>query len=422
MSIFDRFFRRANNQVTADSSLIKRGTALYSAFTGGITTYSNVPALNEGDAYTIPTITACAQVLSGSIAGLPANIYKRQADGDLIRQYDHPMWWVLNEEFSPRWTAAAGWAFLVNSKLLYGDGFAEILRDNRGRPVGLVPIHPLRVQVLTDQDGTRLIYRVLPDATIVNPSDKARETRTINGDDMLHVPGFAFNGLRGLSALQFSLRTAGNLALNAQTFQSQFFKNSARPEYVLQSSGSLTDEQFNRLKEMMDGMRGPDNAGSQMILEGGLELKPLTMPLEDVQLLDTRKFGVEEICRAFGVPPFMVGHTQTASAWGTGLSVIGSAFVRFTLRDHLTAFHNELNRKLFPRSPICIEFDTLELERGDMQAMIEAVRTGLGRAGEQPIISLGEARQILRFPKEVPGGQPTVNAPQPPATQETPKP
>jgi len=298
---------------------------------------------------------------------------------------------------------------MVASKLLYGDAFAEIKRGPSGAVVGLVPIHPMRVRVVTDPAGERLVYVVSPDQTIVNPSDEAKLTRTINGDDMLHVPGFAFNGLRGLSALQFSLRTAGNLALNAQTFQSQFFKNSARPEYVLQSAGTLTDEQFARLKDMMDGMRGPDNAGQQMILEGGLELKPLTMPLEDVQLLETRRFGVEEICRAFGVPPFMVGHTQTASAWGTGLSVIGSNFVRFTLREHLTAFHNEMNRKLFPRSSFCMEFDTLELERGDMPTMIEAMRAGLGRAGEQPIISLQEARQILRFPQEFPGGQPPVN-------------
>jgi len=410
MSILDRLFRRVSNQVSVDSSLIKRGSALYSAFTGGTTTYSNVPALNEGDAYTIPTVAACVQIIGGSIAGLPAHIYKRQADGDLIRQYNHPLWWVLNEEFSGRWTAAAAWQYMVASKLLYGDAFAEIKRDAKGVASGFVPIHPLRVQVLTDPDGERLIYKVQPDQTIVSPSDAAREIRIINGADMLHVPGFAFNGLRGLSALQFALRTSGNLALNAQTFQSQFFKNSARPEYVLQSDGALTDDQFNRLKEMMDGMRGPDNAGSQMILEGGLKIQPLTMPLEDVQLLETRKFGVEEICRVFGVPPFMVGHPQ-ASAWGTGLAVIGSTFVRYALRDHLTAFHNEMNRKLFPRSAFCIEFDTLELERGDMGAMIEAMRAGVGRAGEQPLISLSEARQILRLPKEIPGGAPPVNAP-----------
>ena len=401
MSILSRIFG-AKNQITVDSALIKRGTALYSAFTGGVMNYSSVPALNEGDAYTIPTVSACVQVIAGAISSLPTHVFLRQPDGDLIRQYDHDLWWVLNESFSGRWTSASGWWFLTASKLLYGDAFAEIKRDAAGRVKGLVPIHPLRCRVLTDPDGERLVYSVSPDATIINPSETARQIRVINADDMLHVPGFGFNGLRGLSMLQFSLRTAGNLSLNAQTFSAQFFKNSARPEYALKTDGTLTDDQYKRLQEMIEDRRGPDNAGKQMILEGGLEFQPLTMPMGDMELLETRKFGVEEICRAFGVPPFMVGHTQTASAWGTGLSVIGSAFVRYSLRDHLTAFHDEMNRKIFPRSNLCIEFDTLELERGDMTAMMEAVRIGLGRAGEAPFISVAEARQVLRFPKDMP--------------------
>ena len=373
-------------------------------------TYSNVPALNEGDAYTVPAVSACVQTIAGAIASMPANIFLRSKDGDLTRQYDHPMWWMLNEEFSGRWTAAAGWWFMAASKMLHGDAFAEILRDAAGRVIGLVPIHPLRVHVLTDPDGLRLIYRVLPDMTIMNPSDTARAIRIINADDMLHVAGFGFNGLRGLSMLQFSLRTAGNLAVNSQTFAAQVFKNSARPEYALKTDGTLTDEQFNRLTEMMDGMRGPDNAGKQMILEGGLDLAPLTMPMGDLQLLETMKFSVQQVCQAFNVPPFMIGFTEKTSSWGSGVAEMGAGFVRYTLRDHLTSFHNEMNRKLFPRSSYQIEFDTMELERGDTTAMFTAIRIGLGRAGEPAFISREEARQMARLPRQMQGADPTIPA------------
>lgn len=414
MSIFSRIFGPRNAVTGTDSSQITRGTGLWSAFTGSSTIFSNVEALNEGTAYTVPAVSACVQIISGSVASLPAHIYKRGKDGDLQRQYDNALWWVLNEQFSPRWTAAAGWWFLVASKLLHGDAFAEIRRDQAGRVTGLIPVHPARVKVMTDPEGERLIYIVQPDNTIDNPSELAKRQRVVNGDDMLHVPGFAFNGLRGLSMLQYSLRTSGNLAVNAQTFSAQFFKNSARPEYALGTDGALTDAQFKRLQDMIDGLRGPDNSGKQMILEGGLKIQPLTMPMEDIQLLETRKFGVEEIARAFMVPPFMIGHTEKTSSWGSGVAEMGAGFVRYTLRDHLTAFHNEMNRKLFPRSSFCIEFDTMELERGDTKAMVEAVRTAIGRAGEQQIMSVEEGRQFLRLPRKITGDvqpQPTAATP-----------
>ncbi|NBT33207.1 MAG: phage portal protein, partial [Rhodobacteraceae bacterium] len=129
----------------------------------------------------------------------------------------------------------------------------------------------------------------------------------------------------------------------------------------------------------------------------------ITMPLEDMQLLQTRKFQVEEICRAFGVQPFMVGHTEKTSSWGTGVEAMGAGFVRYTLRRHLNAFQNEINRKLFRTSATCAEFDTTELERGDTASMFAAVRVALGRAGEPAFMTIEEARTLLRLPREMSG-------------------
>lgn len=412
MSILSRLFgakpATPQNAVTGtDSSQIKRGNFLYDVFSGG-----NVglpTALNEGEAYTITTVSAAIQLISGAIASLPAHVYARSADGDLERDFAHPLWWVLNEQFSPRWTAAAGWWFMTASKLLWGDAFGEIRRDAAGRVLGIMPVHPGRVQVITDPDGWRLIYVVSPDPTVTNPSPAASKIRVVNADDMIHVPGFGFNGVRGLSMLRYSLRTAGPLARNADVFGAQFLRNQARPDYALRTDGNLEDGQYQRLKDMLSEHEGPENAGRPMILEGGLDIKTLTMPLEDAQLLETRKFQVEEIARAFMVPPFMLGHTEKTSSWGTGVEAMGAGFVRYTLRDHLTAFHNELNRKLFPRAPYVIEFDTTELERGDTKAMFEAVRIGLGRAGEPAFMTTEEGRQMVRLPRTMRGTVPNTD-------------
>jgi len=402
MSLLSRLFGRFRaQQVPVDSSAVRRGDEVWGALTGG-----SDGAPSERAAMKVTAVWACVSLISGAIASLPMHVYRRSGDGDLERDVNADLWWILNEQFAPRWPASAGWQFLTASKLLHGDGFAEILRRRDGRIAGLVPLHPNRVRVIATPDGARLVYEIQPDPTISAPDPERSRIRVLDQDDVLHVPGFGFNGLRGMSALRFSLSASGRLAINAQTFSSHFLANMARPDFALKAAGNLSDDQFDRLREMLEVHRGPDRAGRPMILEGGLDVKELTMPLEDVQLLETRKFQVEEIARAFGVQPFMIGHTEKTSSWGSGVEAMGAGFVRYTLRDHLNAFQNEMNRKFFRTARLVAEFDTAELERGDTKAMFEAIRIGLGRAGEAPVLTIEEARRMLRLPQKLTGTVP----------------
>lgn len=410
MTLLSRILAAFRPQASVDSASVRRGDGVWESFTGGL---SGAPS--ERAVMQVTAVSACVTLISGAISSLPMHVYRRSTDGDLRREVNHDLWWVLNEEFSPRWTASSGWAFLTASKLLHGDGFAEILRSPAGRVVGLVPIHPNRVRVIATPDGRRLVYEIQPDPTVERPLPDVSRIRVLDQDDVLHVPGFGFNGLRGLSALRNSLRNSGTLALNAQSFSEKFLENMARPDFALKSPNVLNPEQFARLRADLDSRAGPMNAGRPMILEGGLELQTLTMPLEEMQLLETRKFQVEEIARAFGVQPFMIGHTTTTSSWGSGIEAMGAGFVRYTLRDHLNAFQNELNRKFFRTTRYVAEFDTMELERGDTKSMFEAIRTGLGRAGEAPLLTVEEGRGLLRLPREmvgtVPANQGQTNEP-----------
>lgn len=391
------------------SAEIKRGDGVWEALGG------NTGAPSESSAMRVTAVYACVQLIAGAIAAMPMHVYQRAKDGDLKRDLTTELWWILNEEFSPRWPASAGWSYMVQSKLLHGDGFAEILRDRNGKITGLMPIHPIRVEPIVSPDGQRLVYRVLPDPTIMTPKGEAARIRTIDQDDMLHVAGFGFNGLRSMSALRNALATAGTLAINAQDFSSSFLKNLGRPDFALTTKDNLTDEQFARFQELLAGHAGPQNSGKPMILEGGLDIKTLTMPMEDMQLLETRKFQVEEVCRVFGVQPFMIGQTEKTSSWGTGVQAMGAGFVRYTLRDHLNAFQNEINRKFFRTASRVAEFDTAELERADIGVMMTALRQALGRAGEPPIMSVEEARTVLRLPRKMTGTVPVTE----PATEPT---
>jgi len=403
MSILSRIKRMFGAQAQVDSSAIRRGDSVWESFTGGLN-----DAPSERAVMQVTAVSACVTLISGAIASLPMHVYRRSNEGDLRRDTNSDLWWILNEEFSPRWTASSGWAFLTASKLLHGDGFAEILRGPGGRITALVPIHPNRVRVIATPDGSRLVYEIQPDPTIESPLPEVTRIRVLDQDDVLHVPGFGFNGLRGLSALRNSLRNSGRLAINAQNFSENFLENMARPDFALRTDQSLTDDQFNRLKEALAEHKGPMRAGKPMILDGGLDIKTLTMPLEEMQLLETRKFQVEEIARAFGVQPFMIGHTEKTSSWGTGVEAMGAGFVRYTLRDHLNTFQNEINRKFFRTARQVAEFDTTELERADTKAMFEAMRIALGRAGEPAFMTLEEAREKLRLPREMVGTVPAM--------------
>lgn len=385
----------SNPRNAVSSGTMTPGNGIWEAFTGEINSQG---APSEASALAISAVFGCVSLIAGAISALPMHIYRRATDGNLTRDENADLWWTLNEQFGPRWPAAAGWSFLVGSKLLHGDAFAEIMRGPGGRIVGLSPLHPERIRVVATPDGQRLVYEVHPDPTIESPSPEASRIRVLDQDDVLHVPGFGFNGLRGLSPLRHALRVTGRLAINAQDFASTFLKNMARPDYALKTAGTLTAQQIADLRMQLEDYRGPMNGGKPFILTGGLDIATLTMPMKDMQLLELRRFQVEEIARIYGVPPFMIGHTEKTTSWGSGVEQMGVGFVRFTLRDHLNAFQNEINRKFFRTARVVAEFDTTDLERADLKTLMDAYRQALGRAGEKPVMTVEEVRKALRLP------------------------
>jgi HK97 family phage portal protein len=354
---------------------------------------------NERTALTISSVYACVNLIAGAIASLPMNIYRRSPDGARERLANDDLWWLLNEQFSPRWSAASGWEFLCQSLLLQGDGFAAIRRAG-ARISALEPINPKRVTVLVNPETNRLLYAVAADPYV--PGSSGLEV--FEQDDMLHVAGFGFDGVRGLSPLQHHLRMTGAVALATQKYAGKYFANSARPDIVISTDQVINAETAEQIAERWrERYAGADNAGKPAVLGSGTKVEPLSITAEDAQLIAARQFQVEEIARIYGVPPFMIGHNEKTTSWGSGVEAMGIGFVRYTLRQHLNKFHNEINRKFFVNGPKFAEFDTFELERGDFKTMIEGYRTALGRAGERPIMKLNEVREKFNLPPDANG-------------------
>lgn len=406
MTLFDRLagrlgLQRISNDLSSQPlSGAFQGSSLFDALGG---TAGGLAVPNEQSALTISAVHACVNLIAGAIAALPMHIYRRTPDGERSRLPNDDLWWLLNEEFTPRWSAASGWEFLGQSLLLQGDAFARIHRQGV-RITGLEPLHPSRVTVAPTQDGMRLVYVIAPDPSLATVAGPKAKSIVIDQDDMLHVAGFGFDGLRGMSPLRYSLRMSASVALSAQEYSARFFANSARPDLALITDQQLKQEDADRIRASWAELySGVGNAHKPAVLGSGVKIQPINMSAEDAQLLATRQFQIEEIARAFGVPPFMIGHNEKTTSWGSGVEHMGIGFVRYTLRQHLNKFHNEINRKFFRTASRVAEFDTSELERADTQSLYESFRVALGRAGEPGFMTTDEVRERLNL-RRMPGG------------------
>lgn len=356
------------------------------AMIGASAVSSSGASVTADTAMKVSAVYGCVSLIAGAISTLPLGVFQRTAEGR--DKAEHPYWWLFNEQASEAWTSAAALEYLISSKLFYGDGFGRLIRSNRSNQViGWEPLHPLSVQPFK-HDG-KVLYRV---------TKSGDAPYTLDSSDMIHLPSLGFDGLTSPSPITYAAREAIGTAISAQQFSGQFFAGGANFDYALKTTSKLSAEQLAQLKASLLG-RAQNGGRGPLILSGGLEPAQLSVNSKDAEILATRLFTVEEICRVFGVPPHMVGHTDKTTSWGSGIESQGIGFVRYTLQRHLTPMQQELNRKLWPvRERFFVEHITAALERGDLKGRYEAYRIALGRAGEMPFMEPDEVRRLENMP------------------------
>jgi HK97 family phage portal protein len=343
-------------------------------------------AVTESSSMRVSAVYACVRLLSGAISSLPLPVYQRTADGR--SRIDSPLWWLLNEQPTPRWSSASMWEYVVKCTLLKGDAFVEVNRNRAGVVSQLIPLHPDTVQV--EEKAGRLRYYVQPTAGPAYGLDQ---------DDMLHFPGFGFNGTRSLSVIQHAAYTSIGVALAADDMSARFFSNGGVPGFIFETEGKMDVQQQTLLRDSFaTAIAGTRNAFKPFVTTQGVKLREISISPQDSQLLEARKFQVVDIARAFGVPAHMIGETEKTSSWGSGIEHMTLGFVKFTLQPHLTRFEQELNRKLFRRSTNFVEFNLDGLLRGDSKAEADYLRQAIG--GSQGIgwMTINEARRIKNLP------------------------
>jgi HK97 family phage portal protein len=353
----------------------------------GVNTGASGAGVTPASAMQVAAVFACVQKIAGAIATLPLYVYT--TDGDVkVRQPRDDLWFKLNEQPSPQFTAASHWEGVSISQLLRGDAFTWIRPNMSGGIAELLPMPYGCVSPMRQPNGSVRYYVSLPDYGIQT---------WLDASEVLHFPGFGFDGLRSMSVIKHAARNAVGNALAMDEYSGKFFANGAHPSIVLTSEGKMTKDMIDKLQSaFVSKYSGLENAHRlPLVLTEGLQAKEISLSAEDSQLLDARKFQVVDIARAFGVPPHMIGETSASTSWGSGIESMSRGFVTYTLQPHLVRIEQELNRKLFPkRANKFIQFDRDALIEGDSAAQAAYNRAALGGPGTgQGWMSVDEIRK-----------------------------
>lgn len=361
----------------------------------------------------VSAVAACVAKIAGGIVSCPIHEYSLDGGEIPARMPRSDVWYLLNEQPSPQYTAASMWEGVSMAQLLRGDAYGLLRWRMNGTLREILPLPWGSVSpVRTPGEGVRY-YVNLPSHGISTWFDPS---------DILHFPGLGFDdaAMRSMSVIQFGARTAIGNALAMDEYSGKFFEGGAHPSIVLQAGAKMNDAQITQLQTAFNNRySGLANAHRlPLVLTEGLTAKELSLSAEDAQLLEARKFQVMDIARAFGVPGFMINESTGSTSWGSGLEQMGRGFVRDTLNIWLRKIEQELNRKLYPRNNgRFVEFYRDALYETDLKAMGEYFRSALGGPGAgDGWMSTDEVRRRLRMPP-TDGGTEIYRAPRDPGTK-----
>lgn len=376
----------ANGVAAAESAMIEKkeiiGAGAIGAWASGVsrqdganfrTNQVTLASYNDTLASSNPTglaaTWACVGLIAGTGASLPCMVY-RTVNGVRTVARDHRLYYVLHDSPNFDQTALDFWEYMLASVELQGNAYALVDRRSDGSVFSLTPIRPDLMTVTRKRDG--MLEYIWTD-------NGERFVRPFS--DVLHIRGAMGNAIGGVSVLT-ACRGVFAGAMSAESAARTTFANGMRPSGVLRTDASitLTKEQRAEFNDYLgDNFTGAINAGRPLLLDRGMQWQQLNITPEDAQMLDSRKFSGEEICRLFGVPPAMVGYGDKASNWGTGKEVDVLGFQKFTLRRRLKRVEQALMKQLLSAADraqgISIEFNLEGILRGDSQGRANFYQT-----------------------------------------------
>ena len=395
MGIFSGLFKSRDKPT--DSTVGSR----YTFYMGGSTSGKTV---TERSAMQMTAVYSCVRILAEAIAGLPLHVYRYNSDGGKEKAIDHSLYLILHDEPNPEMSSFVFRETLMTHLLLWGNAYAQIIRNGKGEVVALYPLMPNRMTVDRDSSG-QLFYSYQ-----MNNSDApTMKTGTVilKPSDVLHIPGLGFDGLVGYSPIAMAKNAIG-LAIATEEYGAKFFANGATPGGLLEYPGTVKDP--DRVRESWNkGFSGSQNAGKVAILEEGMKYTPISIAPEQAQFLETRKFQINEIARIFRVPPHMVGDLEKSSF--SNIEQQSLEFVKYTLDPWVVRWEQSLSRALFTpeeKKKYFFKFNVEGLLRGDYQSRMNGYATAR-QNGWMSANDIRELENLDRIPAEEGGDLYLIN-------------
>ena len=373
----------------------------YRFFLGGSTSGKTV---TERSAMQMTAVYSCVRILAEAIAGLPLHLYTYKEDGGKEKAIGHPLYLLLHDEPNPEMSSFVFRETLMTHLLLWGNAYAQIIRNGKGEVVALYPLMPNRMTVDRDSSG-QLFYSYQMNNSDA-PTMKAG-TVILKPSDVLHIPGLGFDGLVGYSPIAMAKNAIG-LAIATEEYGAKFFANGATPGGLLEYPGTVKDP--DRVRESWNkGFSGSQNAGKVAILEEGMKYTPISIAPEQAQFLETRKFQINEIARIFRVPPHMVGDLEKSSF--SNIEQQSLEFVKYTLDPWVVRWEQSLSRALFTpeeKKKYFFKFNVEGLLRGDYQSRMNGYATAR-QNGWMSANDIRELENLDRIPAEEGGDLYLIN-------------
>ncbi len=353
-----------------DKPVDKAADAGYSFLFGRTTSGKPV---NERTAMQTTAVYACVRILAEAIASLPLHVYEYQDDGGKKLVHDHSLYYLLHDEPNPEMTSFVFRETLMSHLLIWGNAYAQIIRDGAGRVLGLYPLLPDKMDVQRDDKGN--IYYVYSRNSDENPMFKEYGNIKLKAEDVLHIPGLGFDGLIGYSPIAMAKNAVG-MTLACEEYGASFFANGANPGGVLEHPGVLKDP--SKVRESWNSVyRGVNNAHKIAVLEEGMKYQQIGIPPEEAQFLETRKFQINEIARLYRIPPHMVGDLDKSSF--SNIEQQSLEFVKYTLDPWVIRWEQSLQRSLLlpgEKGKYFIKLNVDGLLRGDYQSRMNGYAVG----------------------------------------------
>jgi len=395
MGIFSGLFKSRDKpqNSTAGSS--------YTFFMGGSTAGKYV---NERSAMQMTAVYSCVRILAEAVAGLPLHLYRYTESGGKEKAIDHPLYLLLHDEPNPEMSSFVFRETLMTHLLLWGNAYAQIIRNGKNEVIALYPLMPNKMEVDRDEHG-QLYYKY---------QRSNDEAPTMDGSsvilkpcDVLHIPGLGFDGLVGYSPIAMAKNAIG-MAIACEEFGAKFFANGAAPSGVLEHPGTIKDP--SRVRDAWQSQfGGSSNSGKVAVLEEGMKYTPISISPEQAQFLETRKFQINEIARIFRVPPHMVGDLEKSSF--SNIEQQSLEFVKYTLDPWVIRWEQSIMRSLLTpeeKKTYYAKFNLDGLLRGDYQSRMNGYAIGR-QNGWMSANDIRELENLDRIPAEEGGDLYLIN-------------